>query len=569
MAQELGGSRKNHRAVEVGLNKCLTMDQLRLLKWPGVLCSNNMKSCYDHIAHAVASLCLQRQGISKPEVVCIFSTLQNLEHTIRTAYGNSEDTYGGDMWVIPMQGVYQGNYQGNGAGPLIWAVVSSPLLDIMCEEGFGTFFKMSLSAQVICFVGYAFADDTDLVQTGKDGSETGLEILEQMQAGVNLWEGIIDATGGALLVEKSRWWLIDFLWDENSEYTYAKIADLPGELTVKDFDGIVKAIQRMEPDEAFETLGLWIAANGSLDRQFETLLDKVKKWSDKILTSFLRKHDAAYALKVTVLKKIEYCLLALNLSKHQCNELMWPILKAALPKAGYNRNFPKEVIHGPTSLLGAGIHHPYTAQLIAHLDILLRHGGQEMITGQLLTGNLETTKLELRLPDPLFGQDFSRLGKLVTSSWIKGVWEEIHTIGTDIPMDEHTKSLTLQQQSDRFLIEAFAASGYQNKQLCTLNHCCIRLHAVTLADITTDEGRNLLAGIFDGTNPMPDASPHMYPQQGQLPPSAWRLWKAALKKALQVNNRGQLATPLGQWLSSDDDDTWPSWYDPVTSFIYV
>jgi hypothetical protein len=79
---------------------------------------------------------------------------------------------------------------------------------------------------------------------------------------------------------------------------------LPGELTVKDFDGIIKPIQWMEPDEAFETLGLWIAANGSLDRQFKMLFDKVKKWSDRIRISFLRKHDAAYALKVTVLKRL-------------------------------------------------------------------------------------------------------------------------------------------------------------------------------------------------------------------------------------------------------------------------
>jgi hypothetical protein len=121
MAKEQGGSRKNHRAVEIGLNKCLTMDQLRQLKWPGILCSNGMKSCYDRIVHAIASMCLQRQEIAKSEVVCMFSTLQNLEHTIRTAYGDSEETYGGDLWVIlPMQGVYQGN----GAGPLIWAVVS-------------------------------------------------------------------------------------------------------------------------------------------------------------------------------------------------------------------------------------------------------------------------------------------------------------------------------------------------------------------------------------------------------------------------------------------------------------
>jgi hypothetical protein len=105
MAKEQGGSRKNYCAVKIGLNKCLTMDQLRQLKWPGILYSNDMKSYYGHIVHADASLCLQRQGIAESEVVCIFSTLQNLEHTIRTAYRDSEETYGGNLWEIPMQGV--------------------------------------------------------------------------------------------------------------------------------------------------------------------------------------------------------------------------------------------------------------------------------------------------------------------------------------------------------------------------------------------------------------------------------------------------------------------------------
>jgi hypothetical protein len=243
MAKEQGGSRKKHHALEIGLNKCLTMDQLRQLKWHGILCSNDMKSCYDRIVHAVASMCLQRHGIAKSEVVCMFSTLQNLEHTIRTAYGDSEETYGGDLWIIPMQGVYQGN----GAGPLIWAVVSSPLLDIMREEGFGTFFKTSISSQDIRFVGYAFVDNTDLIQTSKDGTETGDEMREQMQAGVDLWEGIIDATGGALAVEKSCWWLIDFIWDDQGNFKYAAIEDTPGQLTVKDWDGIVREWSLQKP----------------------------------------------------------------------------------------------------------------------------------------------------------------------------------------------------------------------------------------------------------------------------------------------------------------------------------
>jgi hypothetical protein len=152
----------------------------------------------------------------------MFSMLQNLEHTISTTYGDSEETYGGDLWVIPMQGVYQGN----GVGPSIWAVVSLPLLDIMREDEFGTVFKMSVSSQDIRFVGYAFVDDTDL-EFKQDCTETGDEMREQMQAGVNMWEVIIDATGGALAVEKSCWWLIDFIWDDQGNFKYATKSRIP------------------------------------------------------------------------------------------------------------------------------------------------------------------------------------------------------------------------------------------------------------------------------------------------------------------------------------------------------
>jgi hypothetical protein len=207
----------------------------------------------------------------------MFSMLQNLEHTICTAYGDSEETYGGDLWVIPMQGVYQGN----GVGHLIWVVVSSLLLDIMREEGFGTFFKTSISSQDIRFLGYAFVDDTDLIQTSKDGTETGDEMREQMQIGVDLWKGIIDVTGRALAVEKSCWWLIDFIWDDQGNFKYAAIKDTPGQLTVKDWDGIVKPIQRMEPTEAYETLGLWMAPDGNLHKQFDRLLTMVKQWIER------------------------------------------------------------------------------------------------------------------------------------------------------------------------------------------------------------------------------------------------------------------------------------------------
>jgi hypothetical protein len=66
--------------------------------------------------------------MAESEVVCMFSTLQHLSHTIRCIYGTSAESYGDDIWAVPMQ---WGVYQGNGAGPIICAVMSSPVLQIL------------------------------------------------------------------------------------------------------------------------------------------------------------------------------------------------------------------------------------------------------------------------------------------------------------------------------------------------------------------------------------------------------------------------------------------------------
>ena len=162
LAPEQYGSRKFFRAIDHVLNKIYSFDLLRQFKRPGVVIPTDLKSCYDRICHSIAGLSLRRQGVAESEVVCMFSTLQHLKHTIRCAYGTSDESYGSELWAVPMQGVYQGN----GAGPVVWAVVSSPVLQILKKEGFGAFFKASISGDDIELVGYAFVDDTDLIQTG-------------------------------------------------------------------------------------------------------------------------------------------------------------------------------------------------------------------------------------------------------------------------------------------------------------------------------------------------------------------------------------------------------------------
>jgi hypothetical protein len=58
-----------------------------------------------------------------------------------------------------------------------------------------------------------------------------------MQHGLNLWTGLASATGGAIKVTKSTWWLIEFIWENDGQWHYATKSDTPAELMVKDVSG--------------------------------------------------------------------------------------------------------------------------------------------------------------------------------------------------------------------------------------------------------------------------------------------------------------------------------------------
>jgi len=159
VAKEQYGSRKEHSSQNQCLNKRLSWDIARQLKEPMAMCSNDAKSCYDRIVHNIASLSLQRVGVQESYIICMFTTIQNLEHRIRSVNGDSTLGFSGRLWAVPIGGVGQGN----GAGPQIWALVSTPVLHMLRSEGLGAFFEASVSGDRLFFVGYSFVDDTDLV----------------------------------------------------------------------------------------------------------------------------------------------------------------------------------------------------------------------------------------------------------------------------------------------------------------------------------------------------------------------------------------------------------------------
>jgi hypothetical protein len=51
----------------------------------------------------------------------------------------------------------------------MWVVVSTPVLKMSKDEGFGFMYNTSIEGKQLHFVGYSFVDDTDIIQSGKPG----------------------------------------------------------------------------------------------------------------------------------------------------------------------------------------------------------------------------------------------------------------------------------------------------------------------------------------------------------------------------------------------------------------
>ena len=253
LAIEQYGSRNNHSVEKHALNKRLMLDIMRVSKTPGVFIANDAKSCYDRILHFATYAALRRAGIPKEAIISMVHTLRTMKHRVRTGFGDSVDYYGGEEDGDP-----HGATQGNGAGPAIWALASSPLLDILRQKGYSAKLLSQIKKEFFHLCGFAFVDDTDTIQTGQQGTPSEESLIEA-QAKMNLWDNIIRATVGAIEGDKSNYTVNNWKW-KNGKSKYEPM-NSDAEITCLNSDGQQEALEQIPFDEARYSLGGWQVAN--------------------------------------------------------------------------------------------------------------------------------------------------------------------------------------------------------------------------------------------------------------------------------------------------------------------
>ena len=564
------GARKAHQAIDLALSKRLTWDLLILQRRAAGFVSNDAKSCFDRIVHWVAIISLMRFGIQWQPLRCMFDTLMQSAHRVRTGFGDSSR-----IFRPPSDIPYQGCGQGNGAGPTIWVAVSSILLGMMISQGFGFESLAALSGIAVIANCFAFIDDTDICQAAPSVDQSGEATMPSVQHSLDWWSQAIRLSGGALSPAKSFWWLIDFKWDptrgkwafrRRRDFFEDGIVDESGiELRTPDLDGSTVTLPWLEPDQSERTLGVMMAPQSNPSAQLDLLKTKAQDWANTVRSSLLLPHDALPLLKTTIMKTLEYPMALTTFSAAEWEEVLSPVLMSILPKAGICRTFPRAVVYAPFRFQGLGIPHPFGVQMGKHLDMLLRHSANSTSTGVFLQATLQAHQLETGTSFGIFQQEYCNTAILTSDTWVKRVWKLLDEHRIHVEFD--SPPLSLRREGDALLMDLFIDAEVDQDILLWLNWCRQHLHAVTLSDIVTADGTQISEAAWTGQRDCHQLDRYSWPRTCRPAPKWWDVWRYWLSVVVTGSTAGRsLLHPLGPWFQ--DDGRWRWKYSPVQHRLF-
>ena len=562
LAEEQYGSRQRHSAPDVSLNNRLTDDIMRQTRTGGVIISNDAKSCYDRIVHAVLSLCLQRMGVAREPIKSLIETMQHLTHHVKTAYGVSAESYKADQGPTQMQGILQGNAM----GPMGWAAVSTPIIHMMKRNGFSFRHWNAVTKEAVEFACFAYVDDTDLVHT-KLTHTSDESFLMQVQDAIDHWEGGLHASGGALAPEKSYWYWIDFQY-ERGKWRYKTAAEMPGEVTMKNAQGQSIPLLRLEANESRRALGVMPRRDGSDADNLAYLKRKGEIWSDSLRTSKLSRAEAWMATKSTIWKSFEFPARSMCATTAQLRTAIKPALTTALHKSGIQRCFPRQVAFGDPHSLGLGLQDPHVLQTWSHVQAVAQHMHRQTLTGKLLRASYEELKTEAGVMGDLLGKDYNKWAPLLTDCWWKHTWRDTSHYGIQLHPPDANPRETGWREGDTTIMETLSNGGIRGATLKHVNRCRMYLRVVWVSEITDASGRYVRETSWKGhREDVTFRDKDIWPRTATPSQSDWRAWRHALKHNIidpSQSHTRQLKRFLGKFYAENGPDRhWVWWRSPT------
>jgi len=187
------------------------------------------------------------------------------------------------------------------------------MLNALRESGFGVAFKCCISGNSFRMVGYFFVEDYTLIPVAPSPDTLTDDTVKLAQHGLDLFVGVIRATGGQVNEDKSKWCLLEFQWYLTGK---CRMAENNGTLTIVNPHGR-KTLERLPVTQASQILGVWIATNGSSNEQVRQIRSMTAAWADRVRIGHILWDKAWNYYQTTLKRSIEYPLVATTMEEPQ------------------------------------------------------------------------------------------------------------------------------------------------------------------------------------------------------------------------------------------------------------
>ena len=508
------------------------------MRQPMGLVDVDATGCFDRMVGRLLSIINQCNGMTQEAAACQAEVLLNMKHYVKTTRGISEKYIQRDKSTL-----IEGNGQGNAASVPGWHGHNEVLCRVYKKLIHGS--KITSPDKRIEFEQWlsSFIDDNKMMLSFKNG-ETYENIIKQCQKSLQIWETLLNITGGA--VELRKCFITILQYDMSTSYKwYNTTPGVPNLLQVsKDKSQCIITregekgvlIRQQKLTEGVRLLGIMAAADGTYNQEYAVRLEKSRELAGRLQVSPLSIALSWQAYYCRWKPAITYCLPITTFTASECKKIQSPFFNALLPKLGINRHMPRDLLHGPAQVAGLGLVNLEAEQLSMHVSGLIAQVRKKDRVGKTMLASIDALQLYLGTSEHFFttqAQSLEYRPNRKTSQLVY-MWEELNQIGCSIVSKEFWVPTT-QGKNDNAIMDAIKntkisrqGTSYHlpKKALWYANACRLYLKVTMLHDICTPCGLYINDWAMDGSNQ--SNTTLVYPHQEKPPSHVWKIWRECI-----------------------------------------
>jgi hypothetical protein len=375
------------------------------------------------------------------------------------------------------------------------------------------------------------------------------------------WETLLHTVGGKLEINKCK--LVQFKWIMDKWGTPQLITDISTTpLYIQDHETNNQIqIQEISTAIPYKLLGIQMCFNGDNKAQADALNRKCEKMATAFSGCELCPSETKQGYHSIFLPGARYGMSATTLTKTQLCKSQQLIISIILPKLGFNRNIPRQVVYAPTHFGGIGLSDLYIEQGLAQLKFILTHLRTRTDITDTITLLIESYMIPAGTLHSPFDQPTNQ--EYVHALWIHSLRKFLQHAFLRITTPNIAYN-TLMRDNDIPIMTLATQYTKNIDHIRAINSCRIWLQFTTIAEITDSNGTTLLKPAITGESD-PNGKPRLWhlsrslnswPAQPKPPKKSWNIWQKMLNRYTS-NRHDTLTTPLGHWTAAwNNHRTW-------------